>query len=53
MIKAKRPGARVIIRNRRFWFVYPDGQIEQIRMSERAKAHLGQLKTMDVRNANH
>jgi hypothetical protein len=52
MIKAKRPGARVIIRNRRFMFVYPDGQIEGIRMSERAKAHLGQLKTMDVRNAN-
>ena len=52
MIKAKRPGARVIIRNRRFVYLYPNGQIEQIRMSERAKAHLGQLKTMDVRNAN-
>jgi hypothetical protein len=51
MIKAKRPNARVIIKNRRFWFVYPDGQIEQIRMSERAKAHLGQLKTMEARNA--
>jgi hypothetical protein len=51
MIKAKRPGARVEIRNRRFVYVYKDGQTEGIRMSERAKAHLGQLKTMDVRNA--
>jgi hypothetical protein len=52
MIKAKRPGAKVAIRNRRFVFIYPDGQIEGVRMSERARAHLGQMKTMDVRNAN-
>ncbi len=52
MIKAKRPGARVVILGRRFVYVYPDGQTERIKMSERAKAHLWQTKTMDVRNAN-
>ena len=41
---------RVIIRSKRFWYLYSDGRMEQVNLSERAKAHLSQTKAMEARN---
>lgn len=43
---------RVIIRSKRFWFLYSDGRMEQVRLSERARAHLSQTKATEARMAN-
>jgi len=41
----------VIIRSKRFWYLYSDGRMEQISLSERAKAHLLQTKATEARMA--
>ena len=35
---------RVVIHNRKFWRVSPDGKWQRIYLSERAKSHLWQTK---------
>lgn len=42
---------RVIIRSKRFWYLYSDGRMEQVFLSERAKAHLSQTKSTEARMA--
>lgn len=42
---------RVIIRSKRFWYLYSDGRMEQVSLSERAKAHLSQTKSTESRMA--
>jgi len=42
---------RVIIRSKRFWYLYSDGRMEQVSLSERAKAHLSQTKSTEARMA--
>lgn len=41
----------VIIRSKRFWYLYSDGSMEQVSLSERAKAHLSQTKATEARMA--
>jgi hypothetical protein len=41
----------VIIRSKRFWYLYSDGRMEQVFLSERAKAHLSQTKSTEARMA--
>ena len=41
----------VIIRSKRFWYLYSDGRMEQVSLSERAKAHLLQTKATEARMA--
>ena len=40
---------RVIIRSKRFWYLYSDGRMEQVSLLERAKAHLSQTKSTELR----
>jgi hypothetical protein len=42
---------RVIIRSKRFWYLYSDGRMEQVRLSERARSHLSQTKSTEARMA--
>lgn len=42
---------RVIIRSKRFWYLYSDGRMEQVSLSERARAHLSQTKATEARVA--
>lgn len=49
---SKSGNSRVVIHNRRFWRVRADGRMEPIYLSERAKAHLVQLRAEGVRDAN-
>ena len=41
----------VIIRSKRFWYLYSDGRMEQVSLSERARAHLSQTKATEARMA--
>lgn len=41
--------ARVVIHDRKFWRVFPDGKWQRIYLSERAKSHLWQTKAATVR----
>jgi hypothetical protein len=47
----RRPSAdaRVVIHDRKFWRVFPDGKWQRIYLSERAKAHLWQAKASTAR----
>jgi hypothetical protein len=40
---------RVVIHNRKFWRVSPEGKWQRIYLSERAKGHLWQAKATAVR----
>lgn len=40
---------KIIIHDRRFWFVYPDGHMERIVANDRIKAHLSQIRSGDPR----
>jgi hypothetical protein len=40
---------KIIIHDRRFWFVYPDGKMERIVANDRIKAHLSQVRSGDPR----
>jgi len=42
---------RAVIHDRRFWWRYPDGRMEAIRLTARILAGLQQTKATDVRNA--
>jgi hypothetical protein len=48
---ASKLGRRVIIRSKRFWYLYSDGRMEQVSLSERARAHLSQTKSTEARMA--
>lgn len=48
---ASKLGRRVIIRNKRFWYLYSDGRMEQVSLSERARARLSQTKSTGARMA--
>ena len=48
---ASKLGRRVIIRSKRFWFLYSDGRMEQVILSERARARLSQTKATEARMA--
>jgi hypothetical protein len=48
---ASKLGRRVIIRSKRFWFLYFDGRMEQVSLSERARARLSQTKATEARMA--
>jgi hypothetical protein len=48
---ASKLGRRVIIRNKRFWYLYSDGRMEQVSLSERARARLSQTKSTEARMA--
>jgi len=41
---------RAIIWERRFWWLYPDGRMERIYMTERVKGGLSQTMALEARN---
>jgi hypothetical protein len=43
--------AKVIIHDRRFWNLYPDGRMVRIYANERIRAHLSQVRSVEVRMA--
>jgi len=43
---------KVIIQDRRFWNLYPDGRMVRIYANERIRAHLSQVRSVEVRMAN-
>jgi hypothetical protein len=45
--------ARVVIHDRKFWRVFPDGKWQRIYLSERAKGHLWQTKATAVRGTGN
>ena len=44
---------RVVIHNRKFWRVSPEGKWQRIYLSERAKGHLWQTKATAVRETGN
>ena len=42
---------KVIIHDRRFWNLYPDGRMVRIYANERIRAHLSQVRSVEVRMA--
>jgi hypothetical protein len=45
---SKSDNSKVIIHNRRFWRLFPDGKTERIYMSDKARGHLWQAKGADT-----
>ena len=45
--------ARVVIHDRKFWRVFPDGKWQRIYLSERAKGHLWQTKATAVKETGN
>jgi hypothetical protein len=43
--------AKVIIQDRAFWRLYPDGRMVRIYANERIRAHLSQVRSVEVRMA--
>ena len=43
---------KVIIHDRRFWHLWPDGRMVRIYANERIRAHLSQVRSVEVRMAN-
>jgi hypothetical protein len=44
--------AKVIIQDRAFWRLYDDGRMVRIYANERIRAHLSQVRSVEVRMAN-
>ena len=42
---------KVIIHDRRFWHLWPDGRMVRIYANERIRAHLSQVRSVEVRMA--
>jgi hypothetical protein len=46
---SKSDNSKVVIHNRKFWRLFPNGAMRPVVLSERAKGHLWQTKAAAVR----